>query len=127
MLLLHCGEFRHATVVLQQLPTTHWLHGVPPGSSEQAPASLTGLPQSPLKHVSPMQHCAGESQLDPCARQAPEPHWPFSLHSPEQHSSVELHENPSTLHCVAPQVPSLQKPVQHSKLCVQPKPSGLHC
>jgi hypothetical protein len=127
MLLLHCGEFKHATVVLQQLPTMHWLQGVPPGSSEHAPASLTGLPQRPLRHVRPTQHCAGVLQLEPCARHAPEPHCPFSLQSAEQHSSAELHANPSTLHWVAPQVPSLQKPVQHSKLWLQPKPSGLHC
>ena len=36
---------RHVSVRLQQLAMMHWLHGVPPGSSEQSPESMGGMPQ----------------------------------------------------------------------------------
>lgn len=45
MLIAHCPLFKHCSVSLQQPPMTHWLHGVPPGSSEQGPASGGAIPQ----------------------------------------------------------------------------------
>jgi hypothetical protein len=46
MLFAHWPLFRQVSVSLQQLPTMHWVHGVPPGSSEQLPPSTGGgLPQ----------------------------------------------------------------------------------
>ena len=41
----HSLSARHASVSMQHPPTMHWLHGVPPGSSVQLPASIKGLPQ----------------------------------------------------------------------------------
>ena len=76
---------------------THWLQGVPPGSKEQLPPSIGGIPQLPPLQVSPMQHCDDTLQDDPIGRHAPEPQTPM-VHIPEQHSSGAPHGKPSTLH-----------------------------
>ena len=47
---------RQASVSSQHPPTMHWLHGVPPGSSIQVPASMSGVPQFCPLHASPTQH-----------------------------------------------------------------------
>jgi hypothetical protein len=44
MLVAHWKSLRQAAVSSQQAPMTHWLQGVPPGSSGQVPAS-TGSAQ----------------------------------------------------------------------------------
>jgi hypothetical protein len=82
MLLAQLESFRQFMVSWQQPPTMHWLHGVPPGSSVQLPAS-TAWPQCPLTQVRPMQHSEEVLQLDPGARQAHVP--PTQLF--EQHSA----------------------------------------
>ena len=58
------GLFRQLTVCMQQLPTMHWLQGVPPGSSGHMPAS-TGIPQCPPEQTSGLQHCPVVEQLEP--------------------------------------------------------------
>jgi len=125
MLLAHCASFRQLSVCEQQLPTTHWLHGVPPGSSEQLPASIGGLPQCVPKHTSPTQHCGVLEQFDPGGRHAPAPQIPF-WHTFEQHSPGMLHENPSSLHWFAPQIPRSHTLLQHSLGWLHPNPSGVH-
>lgn len=56
MLDAHSLLLRQFSVSLQQLPTMHWLHGVPPGSSVQVPASMMGFPQFEPLHARPTQH-----------------------------------------------------------------------
>lgn len=51
----------------------HWLHGVPPGSSEQGPASIGGIPQVLPLHTRPTQHWAESVQLEPGGKHAPDP------------------------------------------------------
>lgn len=77
MLLAHCGSFKHASVCWQHPPTTHWLQGVPPGSSEHVPASMGGLPQCPPLHTCPTQHCVLVVQFEPGGRHEPAPQIPF--------------------------------------------------
>jgi hypothetical protein len=67
----------------------HWLHGVPPGSSEQLPPS-TGLPQWLPLHTSGVQHCGVVLQVDPNGRQPPVPHT-LLVHAKLQHSSGVVH------------------------------------
>lgn len=97
MLLAHWKSLRQAVVSSQQAPTTHWLQGVPPGSSGQAPASGGALPQWPPTHTSPTQHWAGVLQVEPGGRHAPAPQIPLSQTS-VQHSAADAHGNPSSLH-----------------------------
>lgn len=52
----HCGSKRQFSVCWQHFPTMHWLHGVPPGSSEHEPESIGGVPQLLPLHVRPTQH-----------------------------------------------------------------------
>lgn len=81
----------------QQSPRTHWLHGVPPGSSAQVPPSARGAPHRPSSQVSPMQHGVGAPQFEPLSKHAPDPQT-FDVHSSVQHSAALVHENPSSLH-----------------------------
>lgn len=75
-------SLRQLMVSWQQLPTMHWLHGVPPGSMVQLPAS-TAMPQWPLTQVRPTQHSELVLQLDPGARQLQVPPTQlFEQHSP---------------------------------------------
>jgi hypothetical protein len=67
----HCASAKHAWVASQHDPTTHWLHGVPPGSSPQLPESMSGVPHSPPWHVRPMQHCEAFMQFEPLDRHEP--------------------------------------------------------
>lgn len=152
MLLAQVKSFRQFSVRLQQLATMHWLHGVPPGSSEQPPSPGKGRPQSPPSQTRPTQHCGVVWQLDPVGRQDPTPqrpfwHWPLQqspgepqgnpssvhwpaqtplLHWPLQHWSGLMQAAPSGMQFEKPQAPvfGLQKPAQHSKSLTQPKPSG---
>jgi hypothetical protein len=64
-LLEHCASLRQLSVSLQHLPTMHWLHGVPPGSSVQLPESGGWMPQWPPTHTRPTQHCGLVLQFDP--------------------------------------------------------------
>jgi hypothetical protein len=117
----HCESPRQLVVSWQQLPTMHWLHDVPPGSSEQLPASM-GMPQWPLSHARPMQHAEDDVQLDPTARQAPVPQVPF-MHFIEQQSPAVAHAKPSSAHAMFPQMPPLQRPLQQLLGPVQASPS----
>jgi len=76
MAVAHVVLFRQFWVWLQHWSTMHWLHGVPPGSIEQVPAS-TGTPQWPLSHARPMQHCCEVVQFEPGGRQVSAPQTPF--------------------------------------------------
>lgn len=67
---------RQVSVASQQFPTMHWLHGVPPGSSVQVPASTGGLPHVVPLHMRPTQHSLGPVQLDPGGKQLPDPQMP---------------------------------------------------
>jgi len=125
MLPAHAGFARHVSVSAQQLPTTHWLQGVPPGSSEQVPASSGGSPQCPPLQTSPTQHWAVVWQFDPGGRHAPDPQTPFSQ-AMLQHSSAVPQAKPSSLHGFDPQTLLVQTPEQHSKPLKHPKPSGVH-
>jgi hypothetical protein len=125
MLEAHAAFPRQVSVSAQQLPTTHWLHGVPPGSRPQLPASSGELPQWPPLQMSPTQHCSVVWQFDPGGRHAPDPQTPFSQ-TRLQHSLGSPHAKPSSLHCIAPQTPLLQRPEQHSKPLKHPNPSGVH-
>jgi hypothetical protein len=75
---------RHISVWLQQLPMMHWLHGVPPGSREQLPASMGGMPQWPPLQVRPTQHWPLFWHEEPGGRHPPVPHTLLS-HTIEQH------------------------------------------
>ena len=77
MLAAHCTSLRQFSVCAQQFPTMHWLQGVPPGSSEQLPASIGGTPQCPPTHTRPTQHCGLLMQFEPGGRHAPAPQAPF--------------------------------------------------
>jgi hypothetical protein len=110
--LVHGMSERQFSVCWQQLPTMHWLHGVPPGSSVQLPAS-TAMPQCPLAHTRPTQHCGDAVQFDPVGRHTPVPHTPLS-HALLQHSVACMHGKPSSLHMFMPQTPPLQAALQQS-------------
>ena len=112
MLPAQAPSARQFSVSWQQLPTMHWLHGVPPGSSEQLPASM-GLPQWPLSQVRPTQHSLGLVQLDPGGRQAPPPQTPF-WQTLLQQSLGTMQEKPSIVHCPPPQNPPTQAAPQQS-------------
>jgi hypothetical protein len=121
----HSGSKRHDCVSSQQCPTTHWLHGVPPGSSVQLPASIGGVPQVFPLHVRPTQHWFGDVHVEPGGRHVPVPQvlfWQTLL----QHSLGAPHGKPSTLHCPPPQRPASHTNEQHSSGEKQPKPSGVH-
>jgi len=125
---------------------------VPPGSSEQLPAS-TGVPQCPPLHTSGEQHWLELLQLEPCGRQPPGPqvfcvHWllqhspallqgkpstvqvelrhRFWSHSPLQHSSPPVQNEPFDKQVSSAHCPDSgsQKALQHSQLALQAKPSG---
>ncbi len=115
---------RQSMVSWQQLPTMHWLHGVPPGSSVQLPAS-TAMPQCPLAHTSPTQHSVELVQFEPVGRHMPVPQTLFSQ-AMLQHSLGELHGKPSSLHWFMPQTPLSQTALQQSPGWEQAKPSGVH-
>jgi hypothetical protein len=122
--LAHGASARQFWVSWQQSPTMHWLHGVPPGSSKQLPAS-TAMPQCPLAHTRPTQHCAVAEQFEPVGRHMPVPQTPLS-HALSQHSLACMHGKPSSLHMFMPHRPPLHAAVQQSLGCVQAKPSGEH-
>lgn len=124
MLLAHWASFRQLVVSSQQLPTMHWLHGVPPGSSEQVPAS-TPMPQWPLSQARPTQHSWLFWQLDPGGRQVPAPQAPF-WQTMLQHSDGLAQEKPSSLQVLTPQRPLSQAPLQHWLGWLHPNPSGVH-
>lgn len=68
------GSNAHASVCMQQAPTMHCEHGVPPGSVLHMPPSPGGgMPQKPPLHVRPMQHCAFELHVEPGGKQLPLP------------------------------------------------------
>src|SRR5262245_21462301 len=125
MLIAHCVEPRHASVSEQQLAMMHWLHGVPPGSSEHGPESMVGVPQCCPEQTRPTQHCEVSWHVEPGGRHVPVPQTPASQIM-EQHSSGPPQLKPSSLHCPAPQTPSSHMPLQHSNGLKQPKPSGVH-
>jgi hypothetical protein len=93
-LIAHCESLRQLVVSWQQPSTMHWLHGVPPGSSEQVPAS-TGVPQWLFSQVRPTQHCPALSQLEPGGRQLSVPQVPAG-HTPLQQSAATVQEKPSS-------------------------------
>jgi hypothetical protein len=126
MLLTHWESFKHCSVRLQQFPMTHWLQGVPPGSSEQLPASIVGIPQWPPVHTRPMQHWLESWQFDPGGKHMPPPQVPF-WQTRLQHCSGVLHGKPSSVHWKAPQTLLLHRPPQQSKSETQEPPSGTHC
>src|SRR6185369_6987536 len=107
----HAPSLRQFSVSMQQLLTMHWLHGVPPGSRGQVPASIA-MPQCPLSQVRPTQQSWGTEQVDPGGRQLTDPHlppWQLML----QHSEGEAQGMPSSLHELIPQSPPWQTPLQH--------------
>lgn len=113
MLFTQLKSPRHVSVSLQQAPTMHWLHGVPPGSSEHMPASTGSTPQCPPVQTSPTQHWFEFWQFDPGGRHAPPPHVPLSQ-TVLQHSSGVLHGKPSSVHWPPPpQMPLSQNCPQH--------------
>jgi hypothetical protein len=120
----HCESERQPIVSWQQFPTMHWLHGVPPGSSVQLPAS-TAIPQWALAHTRPTQHCGDIVQLEPGGRHIPEPQIPF-WHTMLQHSVACMQVKPSSLHMFIPQIPPLHTVLQHSLGTLHAKPSGVH-
>ena len=90
----------------------HWLHGVPPGSSEQVPASM-GTPQCPLSQVRPAQHCWGVLHVEPGGRQVSVPHRP-PWQTLVQQSLGTLQEKPSGMQPLSAQTSLTQLPLQHS-------------
>jgi hypothetical protein len=102
----------------------HSLHGVPPGSSAQVPAS-TATPQWPLVQVSPTQHCAALAQLDPGGRQLPPPQME-PWHTAEQHSAAVMQAKPSSVQALLPHTSLSQSTLQQSLARVHAEPSGMH-
>lgn len=90
-------SLRQSSVWLQQLAMMHWLQGVPPGSSEQLPASIGGMPQCPPLQVKPTQHCSLLMHDEPGGKHDPAPQRLF-MQTFEQQSSGVLHGNPSSAH-----------------------------
>jgi hypothetical protein len=91
----------------------HWLHGVPPGSSAQVPAS-TAMPQWPLLQVSPTQHGEAVGQLDPGGRQLEPAPQTSLVQAALQQSLGWVHAKPSGVHAAGPQTPAgLQRAAQH--------------
>lgn len=116
-------SLRHISVSVQQLLTMHWLQGVPPGSSEQLPASM-GLPQWPPVHTSGLQHWLLLRQEEPWLRQLPSPH-SLLVHCRLQHSLAMVQLKPSNVHCPpGAQLLLSQLPLQHSLLPMQNAPLG---
>jgi hypothetical protein len=121
-LLAQAPSARQFCVCMQQFATMHWLHGVPPGSMVQVPAS-TGIPQRPLSQIRPPQHCWAVLQFDPMGRHVWFPHTPL-WQTLEQQSEAVLHTWPSIRHPLMPQSPLKQLPLQHWELWLHPTPSG---
>jgi hypothetical protein len=124
MLMPQVESARQLCVSSQQPLTMHWVQGVPPGSSMQAPASI-GVPQWLLWQARPTQHCPVLWQLEPGGRQLSAPQMPL-WHTSLQHSAAVVQGKPSRRHWLAPQVPPSQMVLQQSVGWLQPKPSGVH-
>jgi hypothetical protein len=125
MSMAHVASFRQVCVSLQHAPMMHALHGVPPGSSEQLPASGGAMPQCWPVQTRPTQHCDEVVQFDPGGRHAPAPHMPF-LQTIEQQSLGPPQGRPSSWHWFDVQTPLVQTSVQQSDGCEQPAPRGAH-